>query len=358
LTVTNPGGTDTKTTNNYITVSSNLTHSASISSPNTDICQGQTATFTLTSSNQGVSPVIEWMKNGSVITGTSGLTTVVLSGLANGDIITSRETSSLGCANPATIVSNALTMIVSPNLVHTASISSPKTQLCSGESAAFTLTNSNPGSSPVINWYRNGVLIPGTSGLLSITIPTPANGDMISAMETSSAKCASPVTITTNTLTLSVTAVPAKPVITQNAGNLISSAVSGNQWYLNSSVINGATNQVYRPLTNGIYQVQVTVNGCQGPISDPVTLTIEGVNILYPVPSTGQVTFDFYIPVGSAKYQATLFNSLGQLVYKEDGTGQPGMNRIMYNWDRLAAGVYTFQLQAGAIIYKKRLILQ
>jgi hypothetical protein len=80
--------------------------------------------------------------------------------------------------------------------------------------------------------------------------------------------------------------------------------------------------------------------------------------MLYPVPSNGQVTFDFYMPDGSAKYQASLFNSLGQLVYQEDGTGQPGMNRILYNWDRLAAGVYTYQLQVGTVIYKKRLILQ
>lgn len=358
LTVTNPGGSDTRTMNNYITVAANLTHAISISSPNTDICQGQTATFTLTNANQGSSPLIDWLKNGIAIPGTSGLTTVVLSGLVNGDIISCRETTSLACASPATLTSNSITMTVSPNVTHTASISTPKTQLCSGESATFTLTNANPGSAPVINWYRNGILIPGSTGLSSITIATPANGDVISCTETSNAKCVSPVTINTNTIALTVTPVPPKPTITQNAGNLISSAINGNQWFLNSSAINGATNQLYRPVVNGVYQVQVTINGCKGLISDPLTLNIEGVNILYPVPSDGQVTFDFYIPVGSAKYNASLYNSIGQLMYQEEGSGLPGMNRIQYNWERLAAGTYTYQVQIGSVVYKKKLILQ
>ncbi|NOT52864.1 MAG: PKD domain-containing protein [Chitinophagaceae bacterium] len=358
LTVTTPGGTDTRTMNNYITVSSNLTHSMSISSPNTDICQGQTATFNLTNANQGASPVIEWLKNGVVISGTSGQTTVVLSGLANGDIISCRETTSLGCATPATITSNAFTMIVSPNLTHTASISTPKTQLCSGESATFTLANANPGSSPVINWYRNGVLIPGSTGLLSVTIAAPANGDVIHCVETSNAKCVSPATITTNTIALTVTPMPPKPVITQNTGNLNSSTAIGNQWFQTGSAINGATNQLYRPLFNGTYQVQVTVNGCKSPMSDPVFMNIEGANILYPVPSDDNMTFDFYIPAGSSKYSAQLFNSGGQLVYQQDGNGQAGLNRITYNWGRFAAGVYTYQMQIGPVIYKKKLILQ
>lgn len=358
LTVTTPGGTDTKTINNYISVNANLTHSASITSPNTDICQGQTATFTLNAANQGSTPTIEWLKNGIVITGTAGLSTVVLSGLANGDIISCRETTSLACATPSVITSNAISVTVSPNLVHIASISSPKTQLCSGEAATFTLTNNNPGNAAVINWYRNGVIIPGTAGLTAITIVNPANGDVITCIETSNAKCVSPVTINTNAITLTVTPVPPKPVITQNVGNLISSATSGNQWFINSTAISGANSQLYRPTKNGIYQVQVTVNGCTSLISDAVNLNIEGINKLYPVPTNGPVIFDFYIPDGYSKYRVELFNNLGQLVHREDGSGQPGLNRLTYNWERLAAGIYTFRMQLGSIQYKKRLVVQ
>ncbi|HWR33362.1 MAG TPA: PKD domain-containing protein [Chitinophagaceae bacterium] len=358
LTVTTPGGADTKTINNYITVNSNLIHSAAISSPNADICQGQSATFTLNAANQGSTPVIEWLKNAVVIPGTAGLTTVTLPGLINADIISCRETTSLACATPALINTNSITVTVSPNLVHTASISTPKTQLCTGETAQFTLTNNSQGNNPVINWYRNGIIIPGTTGLLSITVANPANGDIITCIETSNAKCVSPVTITSNSITLTVIPTPGKPVISQNVGDLSSSSVAGNQWLLNGIAIPGATNLQYRPTKNGVYQVQVTVNGCKSQLSDPVSVNIEGINKLYPVPTNGQVTFDFYIPEGMSKYRVELYNGIGQLIHHEDGAGQPGLNRLTYNWERLAAGIYTFRMQLGAISYKKQLLVQ
>ncbi len=359
LTVTNPGGTNTKTVNGYITVNTNLAHSISISSPNTNICANQTATFNLTSNNGGTSPTISWFKNGVPIPGTSGLTTVTLSGLNNNDIITSSETTSASCATPATAISNAITVSVSLNVMHTASITTPKTSLCSGESATFTLTNANQGTSPVITWFRNGVSIPGTAGLTSITITALVNGDVITSSETSNAPCVTPVTITTNAITLTVTPKPAKPTITQNIGDLLSSATGGNQWFLNSVAINNATGIAFHPVTNGIYQVQTTVNSCASLISDPFNLTIEGVNKLYPVPTTGQVTFDFFAPVGSSKYHITLYNSAGQLVHQENGSIQPGLNRLTYNWERLAAGIYQLQMQMGtAVQYKKRLMIQ
>ncbi len=358
LTVTTPGGTDTKTINNYITVNSNLAHSISISSPNADICAGQTATFNLSAINGGVSPAINWFKNGVAIPGTNGQTSITLPGLNNNDVITCSETTSVSCATPVTANSNSITVIVSPNIIHTASIGTPKTSICSGETAIFTLTNANPGSAPVITWYRNGVIIPGSNGLSSITLTNPANGDVITCTETSNAKCVSPVTLTTNAITLTVTPRPPKPTISQNVGDLLSSASSGNQWFVNNTAINGATSNILRPVTNGIYQVQVTVNGCVSLMSDPFNLLIEGVNKLYPVPTSGQVTFDYYAPPGSSKYLLLLYNSAGQLVHQENGSCQAGLNRLNYNWDRLAAGIYQFTLQTGSVIFKKQLLLQ
>lgn len=358
LTVTTPGGSDTKTLNNYITVSTNLVHSISISSPNSSICANQTATFNLAAINAGASPTITWLKNAVIIPGTAGLTTVTLSNLANNDVITATETTSATCASPVTTSSNSITVSVSPNVTHTAAISTPKTSLCSGESATFTLTSTNPGTSPLINWLRNGVAIPGSAGQSSVTITTPVNGDVIVVTETSNAPCVSPATIITNSITLAVTPKPAKPVITQVVGNLLSSAFSGNQWFLNNASINNATDNAYHPVVNGIYQVQVTVNGCTSLLSDPFTLSIEGVNKLYPVPTSGQVTFDFYAPAGSSKYQLTLHNSSGQMVHQEEGGCLPGLNRLNYNWERLSGGIYELRMQIGNILYKKRLLVQ
>lgn len=56
---------------------------------------------------------------------------------------------------------------------------------------------------------------------------------------------------------------PPVPVITQNGNNLVSSATSGNQWYLNNVVIPGATAQTYTYQTGGQYSVRVTGStGC------------------------------------------------------------------------------------------------
>ena len=48
---------------------------------------------------------------------------------------------------------------------------------------------------------------------------------------------------------------PTQPIITPQGNTLVSSATTGNQWYLNSQPIAGARAQVYTPLANGSYTV-------------------------------------------------------------------------------------------------------
>jgi PKD repeat protein len=70
-------------------------------------------------------------------------------------------------------------------------------------------------------------------------------------------------------LTVTINAPPAQPTISANGNQLTSSATSGNQWYHNGSIINGATSQVYIALQNGTYYVVATsVYGCSS-TSDP-----------------------------------------------------------------------------------------
>ena len=66
-----------------------------------------------------------------------------------------------------------------------------------------------------------------------------------------------------DTLLVTVHPLPSLPVIVQNGSSLISSSISGNQWYLNGNPIVGATDTVYTPIVNGNYEVVVTdSNGC------------------------------------------------------------------------------------------------
>ncbi|MDB5203401.1 MAG: hypothetical protein JWQ27_2810, partial [Ferruginibacter sp.] len=70
-----------------------------------------------------------------------------------------------------------------------------------------------------------------------------------------------------------VNATPAVPTISQNGNELLSSASSGNQWYLNGNVINAATSQNYTAGVSGSYTVRVTnSSGCSS-VSTPLQVT-------------------------------------------------------------------------------------
>jgi hypothetical protein len=109
-------------------------------------------------------------------------------------------------------------------------------------------------------WYKDGAAINSANGT---TYQTNASG-------------AYTVTATNNGLTspqstvitVQVNAMPAKPVITQNGGELVSSIATGNQWYLNGTLIPNATGQVCKPTATGNYSVKVTNGGCAGPESE------------------------------------------------------------------------------------------
>jgi photosystem II stability/assembly factor-like uncharacterized protein len=64
------------------------------------------------------------------------------------------------------------------------------------------------------------------------------------------------------------------PVITASGNVLTSSASSGNQWYLNGTLIGGATNQQYTATVSGAYTVITTQGVCTSPPSAIYNLTI------------------------------------------------------------------------------------
>jgi len=70
---------------------------------------------------------------------------------------------------------------------------------------------------------------------------------------------------------------PTPNISLQLNGDLVSSELSGNQWYLDGSIINTATNQTFTPTSIGTYTVEVTNgNGCVG-LSEPYVLNSVGV---------------------------------------------------------------------------------
>lgn len=62
---------------------------------------------------------------------------------------------------------------------------------------------------------------------------------------------------------ITISPVPAAPVITMSGNDLVSSSVTDNQWYFNNLIIPGAVSQTYTPVQSGFYSVSVTnTYGC------------------------------------------------------------------------------------------------
>ena len=90
---------------------------------------------------------------------------------------------------------------------------------------------------------------------------------------------------------------PAKPTISTSLGSglatLTSSALVGNQWFLNGTAIAGATNNTYSATTAGTYKVQTTVDDCVSDFSIDTPVVITGdINLgasgisVYPNPAS------------------------------------------------------------------------
>ena len=178
-----------------------LTPSVTIAATSTTICAGTSVTFTPTPINGGSSPTYEW-KNGSTTVGTDA--TYVTTDLANNDVITCVMTSNLANVSPTTATSVGITMTVIPTVTPSVSVTAnPSGTITPGTSVTFTATPTNEGTSPSYVWKKGSTIV-GTNSTI-YTDAGLANGDVITCVMTSNATCASPASVTSNQITMTVT---------------------------------------------------------------------------------------------------------------------------------------------------------
>lgn len=140
---------------------------------------------------------------GSVISTTGGaITAVVPAGLPQplpGDSYALRIVST----NPVHISDTAeigIADTVQPSIVISAS---PGTSITSGTTVTFSAVVTN-GGTPLFQWKKNGVNIPGATSSTYVTSAL-VNNDIISCKLTSTAQCATPAIVQSNNLTMQVT---------------------------------------------------------------------------------------------------------------------------------------------------------
>lgn len=163
-------------------------------------------------------------------------------------------------STPAVIgTDNGVDIIINAVTVPSVSINAlPSGPICAGDAVTFTATPTNGGTTPTYQWQINGLNVGGaTSSIFSTT--SLSNGDIVNVTMTSNASCATPITVSSDTITMIVSSsVTASVAITSTASTICAgdavtfTATPSNggaaptyQWQVNGLDIGGATSSTF-----------------------------------------------------------------------------------------------------------------
>jgi hypothetical protein len=212
---------------------------------------------------------------------------------------------------------------------------------CAGDSL---LLHAN--SATGIKWYKNHVAIAGATS--QDYYAKDAGAYTVTTTQTG---CTSPES---NSLSPTVFALPAKPVITSGGTSLSTAAgFASYVWYRDNVIIAGATTNQYNTTQNGVYKVTVSdINGCKN-TSDNFTYVTTGINDVIFQGYTIQLYPNPVINELNIKVEQTLSGNGSVSMVVKDVTGKniqsqtlkQGINTIHFK--NLAPGVYMVLLKKG-----------
>jgi hypothetical protein len=146
---------------------------------------------------------------------------------------------------------------------------------------------------------------------------------------------------------VTVSPVPATPVVTNTGTTLQSSAATGNQWYFQGTLIMGATGQTYVATQDGYYWDVVTLNGCSSDTSNHVYILTTGVNShssaainVFPVPNDGQFNVSIFT-ASEESFTIGVYNTIGVKIYEEPKVDVNGSLQKVIDLRPVPDGVYT-----------------
>lgn len=208
------------------------------------------------------------------------------------------------------------------------------TSFCIGGSVVLT-SSASAGN----QWFKDGTIITGATDKTYIA----SQSGNYSVEVSNNFGCPSKISSITK-VTAKIT--PSKATITRSGADLVSSSINGNLWFKDSTQISGATNNIYKPLVSGYYSVQVRINGCSGPISDPyfyLVTSVVNTNTstdsykLFPNPAREKVFIDAGISNHKINYQ--IFDASGKRLLNNNFS-----KSITIDISKLKPGVYTILL--------------
>jgi len=153
------------------------------------------------------------------------------------------------------------------------------------------------------------------------------------------------------------------PIISNNSNLITSSSANSYQWYLNDSIIPGATNQTYTIHQSGNYYV-ITTGYCVGGKSNVLELTYNAINQLsiannqlsiFPNPSNSSVTIVYWLNVSDV-ITLEVYNVLGEKVSTIVSNEKQASGKHEYSFNPAAAGIYFVKMQTGEKVYAEKLV--
>ena len=303
VTVTSVCGAPITSATATLVVNSYTTPTVTITSDDTDnnICGGTTVVFTPTVNNAGTTPTYQWYLNGAPVDTNPTYTETSLS---DADEVSLVVTSSDACVTSATATSNIITMTVNPAMypyVYIVSDDADNT-ICGATPVTFTANAIDQGSTPTYQWKINGVDV-GTNSP-TFTATGLADKDTVYVVMTSSAVCADPPVVNSDSIVIYVNSF--MPLTLSKVDECGSFTGTGSISFTTSSGMNVG------------YNSGATYTGAVPPIGT----TVAGVNTITGL-TGGQYTVSLYDPGNgcNAEQTITLNTNVKPAAYTVTGGG-------------------------------------
>ncbi|MBC8173257.1 MAG: T9SS type A sorting domain-containing protein [Chitinophagales bacterium] len=247
-----------------------------------------------------------------------------------------------------------------------ASVSASDTEVCQGKKVTLT---ANAGLGYSYQWYKDGVLIPGATGLSYST----KLGGSYTVEVTSEGGCS------TMSASVTITVLPAPHIklFTPDGKDLcpagevslqiVTAPGSTFQWYFNGSPIPGATSSTYTATEAGFYYAMVTnAEGCKKKckgVSVVNTCRMQGVPEgnstleVYPNPSFGVINLSIVLD-DHTNGTIELHNMNGEMVYFEIIKDETHTVSRDFDLSTYPKGIYFATILTDTQMITKKIILQ
>jgi CubicO group peptidase (beta-lactamase class C family) len=244
---------------------SNSTAISGISS----VCQGQKAvTYTVPTIANATSYI--W----TLPNGAKGMSLTNSIAVDFGDSAVSGDITINGRNSCGEGTSSALHISVNP-LPSSAGSITGATIICQGETSVKYIVPSIENASQYSWTLPNGATGSSTTNIITVDYSTSAISGNITVNGNNA--CGNGAS---STLSVIINKKPSTPAISLNGTILTSDATNGNQWYNQSGLIDGATNQTYTVTSDGTYFDIVTLSECISDTSNKIKVLLSGVETI------------------------------------------------------------------------------